>query len=193
MDQAVLQFVTDNRSRVGNDLALLLMHVGQSNVTALLLVATALAVTVRARQWTWGAAVCTAAVGATAVSIVAKAAIERPRPPIEHALVVAPGWSMPSSVGVLSAAMAVAAVWGWDRPTPKGHRTAVIVAASVVVTFGAAVVYLGVHWTSDVLVGWAVGAAIGAASIPVGRWIAERLRQLVPSAFDWVEQFSAAR
>jgi undecaprenyl-diphosphatase len=32
------------------------------------------------------------------------------------------------------------------------------------VVIGTAVVYLGVHWASDVLVGWLIAAAIGGAT-----------------------------
>ena len=191
MDRWVANWVEAHRTPWLNDLARFLMRVGQGEAAPIVVVAATLAVAVRWRQWAWGAAVAIAAVGATVVSMVAKAVIGRPRPPLSLAMVVAPGSSMPSSVAVLCAAMGVAAVFGWERPTREGHRRAAIVMTGVVLLFSVAVVYLGAHWTTDVLVGWAVGIAVGAASIPLGRVTAAVLQGWLPGAFSWADRYAA--
>ena len=191
MDQWVANWIEAHRTPWLNDLARFLMHVGQSEIAPIVVLAATLLVAVRWRQWAWGAAVAIAAVTATIVAAVAKAVIDRSRPPLSLAMVVAPGSSMPSSVALLCAAMGVAAVFGWERPTPAGRRRAVVVVSAVVLLFGAAVVYLGAHWTSDVLVGWAAGIVVGAVSIPLGRVTAAVVQGWLPGAFAWADRYAA--
>ena len=100
------------------------------------------------------------------------------------------GSALPSSVAVLSAAMAMAAVVGWEQPRPGGRRLAAIVATSVVVLFGAAVIYLGVHWTTDVLVGWTLGALVGLAAVPAGRVLAGWLQRIAPNLFAFFDRYA---
>lgn len=190
LDDRVMQLVVDHRTPLLDDLALLLMHVGQSDLTALALILVTLAVTVRTRRWTWGAGVCVAAAGALVVAGIGKALVGRPRPAVADALVVAHGTAMPSSVAVLSAAMAVAAVLGWTDPRPGGRRRGALAVAIVAAIFGWAVIYLGAHWLTDVLVGWVLGAAVGVAAVPVGRAIAEGLQRRIPGAFTWLERYA---
>ena len=190
MDSDALTFIVDHRTPVLDDVALFLMYVGQSWASVVLVILAILLITVRNRQYSWGVGVCVAAIGAVVVAAAGKAIIDEPRPPFELALVAARGSAMPSSVAVLTAAMAVAAVRGWVEPSERGHRRAVLAAVSVVALFGGAVLYLGVHWLSDVLVGWALGIAVGLAAVPLGRWGAIGLERLLPSVFAWADRFA---
>lgn len=189
IDERTMRFIVDHRTPVLDDVALVLMHVGQSDISSVVVVLATLAVTVRTRRWSWGIGVCIAAVGALVVAKVGKLLIQRPRPPVADAMVVAHGWSMPSSVAVLCAAMAVAAVVGWTDPQPGGRRRGAIAVTVLALIFGWAVMYLGAHWLTDVLVGWALGALVGLAAVPLGRWVATLLQRWVPGIFRWLDRF----
>jgi undecaprenyl-diphosphatase len=57
----------------------------------------------------------------------------------------------------------------------KAMRIYVMSIAMVLVFLvGATRIYLGVHWTTDVLAGWSVGAAWATACWLTGRWVRDR-------------------
>ncbi len=174
MDEAVLRFIVDHRTPLLDDIALFLMRVGQSKVSFFVVIGLTVWWTLRHRAWAWGVGVSLAAVGAVLLAAVLKAIIERPRPPLESSLTEALGWSMPSSVALLCAAMGVAVVVGWRHRTGRGRALAVAVIGSLLLVFSAAVLYLGAHWATDVLAGWVLGVLVGLASLPFGR-LTERL------------------
>lgn len=109
----------------------------------------------------WPEFVLTAAVGAAAglTVLVMKALVDRRRPGVDH-LVTETSHSFPSghTLGTTAVVGVVAAV------TVLSLRQRILRAAvaAVAVLFALAVgmsrVYLGVHWPTDVLAGWALGA-----------------------------------
>ena len=108
-------------------------------------------------------------VAAQAISTLLKLAVGRRRPHFAHALSHASGASFPSghATGAASTYLAIAIV-----VMAITSRTAVraITNAAAVVTclvVAATRVLLGVHWTSDVLAGLAVGAAVACAAAMV--------------------------
>jgi undecaprenyl-diphosphatase len=97
---------------------------------------------------------------------VVKPAIDRERPCHSLASVRAPlgcgsGKSFPSAHAADTAAAAAVITWA----TPPLLPLALAVAALV----GVSRVYLGVHYPSDVVAGWVLGAAIGGALIAIAR------------------------
>lgn len=89
-----------------------------------------------------------------------KLVFERPRPaPTEH-IVLVDSWSFPSAHSansmVVLGLLTVLAVR--ERPGRLRRTLLVAIGALLVLTVGFSRVYLGVHWPSDVLAGWLVGA-----------------------------------
>lgn len=107
------------------------------------------------------AAVLAAVVGGVLLSTVLKLGFDRPRPDlVPHAVEVytasfPSGHSMMAAVTYLTLGALLARVEGdWRR---KLYWLGIALLLTVLV--GLSRVYLGVHWPSDVLGGWAVGAA----------------------------------
>jgi undecaprenyl-diphosphatase len=98
--------------------------------------------------------------GSTALYHLIKLATNRPRPPGALAVGHFAGSAFPSghatqaaAVWGMLAAIAAASFGGW-RPKVASWVAAVVVVAAV----GTSRVYLGAHWPTDVLAGWALGA-----------------------------------
>lgn len=163
-DRAVLEAIDDHRSGWADALARGLMDAGQPASTYVLAVLATLLLALVFRAWAAVAAALVASVVATAVAEWAKEVIGRARPPADLALVPTDGTAMPSSIGALTAGAAVPLVlWGLHRADVVGRTVAALLVVGTLLV-GASMVYLGAHWLSDVLAGWALGAALGAAA-----------------------------
>lgn len=90
-----------------------------------------------------------------------KLSIRRPRPPEVVRLVHASGWSFPSGhAGQATATwLALGIVVGLVATRRWQKATSIAVGAVLALLVGVSRVYLGVHWMTDVLVGWLVGVA----------------------------------
>lgn len=83
----------------------------------------------------------------------------RARPPLASRLVTATGYALPSGHAFMSAAVYGALTLLLTRPgwPPARRRAARVAAGGLVLAIGVSRVYLGVHWTTDVLAGWLLG------------------------------------
>jgi membrane-associated phospholipid phosphatase len=102
-----------------------------------------------------------------------KAAVARPRPHWRHPVDTAHYAAFPSG-HALTAALALCLL-GWLLLRGDAHHwwRAVVIAVAVVSVVGVGFtrLYLGVHWLSDVLAGWLLGAAMAAVAAGVCiRW-----------------------
>jgi undecaprenyl-diphosphatase len=112
----------------------------------------------RVRQ---GAVLLAASAGGMLLTGLLKDVFQRDRPPVILHLVPAINASFPSGHATLSATVyltlgALIAHFAHKRRVRVYALTAAVVLA---VTVGCSRVYLGVHWPTDVLAGWCVGAA----------------------------------
>jgi undecaprenyl-diphosphatase len=91
-----------------------------------------------------------------------KVAIRRDRPEILDPLVVERGFSFPSGHSALGmVAYGILAVLVSRSRLPQPWRTVIVVAlGALVALIGISRIWLGVHYPTDVLAGWAVGGVI---------------------------------
>ena len=113
--------------------------------------------------------------GAAIATAVAKLVVGRPRPPEALWIVSAPGAAFPSGHATQSVAcygsLAVVALVLVRRGSA---RVAIaVVAVAVALAVGSSRVYLGVHWPSDVVCGWAVATLWLATLLLIG-WAGPR-------------------
>jgi membrane-associated phospholipid phosphatase/uncharacterized damage-inducible protein DinB len=98
-----------------------------------------------------------------------KAATVRPRPSLWPPLVAVSGYSFPSGHAAAAASLSPLLAWLAGRAWPRGAPIAWLLALVLAAFVGVGRLYLGVHWPSDVLAGWLLGATLGAVAI---RWLA---------------------
>lgn len=163
-DRAVLEAIDEHRTGWATTAARGLMDAGQPTETYVLAFVAALVFAAVFRAWRVVGAAVLATFVATAVAEYGKAFIGRPRPPADLALVPASGYAMPSSIAALTAGAAVPLViYGVRRADLVGRLVAAVLVGGTVLV-GVAMVYLGAHWVTDVLAGWALGALVAVAA-----------------------------
>ena len=137
-----------------------------------LVVAAVLGFLLLQRRLAYAIFVLAAAVGGMLLNMALKAGFERARPSVVPHLTEVATTSFPSGHAMLSAVvyltLGTLLMRLVRRKREKAYCLGVALAATVLV--GASRVYLGVHYPTDVLGGWAVGLAWALAC-----WIVERL------------------
>ncbi len=113
----------------------------------------------RERDWRAGAMLAASLAGSTALYNVFKRIVERPRPPASDALGAYSHWSFPSGHATQCMAFFAMLLVLVSFAGRARLRLWSIAAAAVVLAVGASRVYLGAHWFTDVLGGYALGAA----------------------------------
>lgn len=114
--------------------------------------------------------------GGLALSESLKAFFSRERPPEAYRAAEILNASFPSGHALLSAVvfLTLGAMLA-QAATGRALRIYVMsVAIGLMLIVGGTRVYLGVHWTTDVLAGWSAGAAWATACWLVGRWLKNR-------------------
>lgn len=119
-----------------------------------------LVVLYRRARWREGVMLVTAVNGAGLLNIILKNIIQRPRPDVPP-LVTATGYSFPSGHAMLSMAFYGMLAYILLREVGGTGRKAAVLAgfAAFVLLIGVSRVYLGVHYPTDVLAGFAAGGA----------------------------------
>ena len=169
-DAAALNESIEERSAGLTGLAVVITNLGSTAAMAVL------AVLVGAFCWWRGrradAVLAVVAMGTASVVFTGlKMALDRSRPPAASRLVSASNESLPSGHATMAVVViGTVVVLAWTG-LGLGARVAMVLAAAAWVgAVGTTRVYLGVHWFSDVIAGWLVGAAWLAVCVAVWAW-----------------------
>lgn len=170
LDGPALGESIENRSPALTAVAVVVTTVGSTVSMAVL------AVLVGALCWWRGrradAVLAVVAMGTAALVFTAiKRILDRPRPPVADRLVTVGNESLPSGHATMSiVVIGTVVVLAWRPLAARGRAVLVVLGAAWVGAVGATRVYLGVHWFSDVVAGWLVGAAWLAVCVTVWSW-----------------------
>lgn len=174
VDERIMRFAAGHRSFLFTRVSQVVMALGgrKADVVAVVIVAVYVW---RTRRWVPVAAAGVAALGSLGSAAVLKQLIARPRPPVARAIVYASGYSMPSSDAAFTAAVAAAAYLAWRAGAdPRIRRWVAGALVAVNLLVGLCLVYVGAHWATDVLAGWALGVAVAVAAVRLVREVAGR-------------------
>jgi len=160
------------------------LHIAAADITALgsvtvlgLIVLLAIGLMLCLRRWTEALVVLVGAGGGVVISQGLKQLFGRERPDLVYRAVEAANPSFPSGHAMLSAVVFLTLGALAARFATLRRVKALALGAAVLLSLmvGASRIYLGVHWTSDVLAGWSVGAAWAMAcwlaAWAWGRWV----------------------
>ena len=100
-----------------------------------------------------------ALIGATLLNAGLKHWLHRPRPELVPHLARVTSLSFPSGHAMVSSAVYLTLAIMLGEAQPALRRYFLGLAVTLVVLIGCTRIYLGVHWPSDVLAGWALGSA----------------------------------
>lgn len=114
--------------------------------------------------------------GAWVASLLLKSGFNRPRPDLVPHGAVVYNASFPSGHAMLSAAfyLTLGALVARLHPRPRVKGYVLAMALLITLIVGVSRVYLGVHWPSDVLAGWTLGAVWALICWLVARWLQRR-------------------
>ncbi|MBN8895803.1 MAG: phosphatase PAP2 family protein [Rhodanobacter sp.] len=123
------------------------------------------------RQWTLAASWSVALLGILPINGGLKALFRRARPLHDHGFIVEPGWSFPS--GHAFGAMVFYGMLAYVllRLTPRFHRAVIAGAVLMVGVIGVSRILLQVHYLSDVMAGYAIGAAWLVLCMGTSEWL----------------------
>lgn len=162
VDEPFNAFLATHRTRATTVVFSAVTTVGGAGVRSWLVASMVALLAWRVRSW-WPVWVGVVALGGSPLFVfAAKQLVERPRPNMAIAAAHADGYSFPS--GHATNSLVAFGLLAWLTTTLLVSRRAVVVAvwavtASMSIAVGASRLYLGVHYLSDVLGGWALGAA----------------------------------
>ncbi|WP_156094755.1 phosphatase PAP2 family protein [Nocardia lijiangensis] len=177
MDPEVSGWAIENRNGVLTPAARMVSNCGDTlSMTILAVIVCAGLLHVRDRLH--AGLVAVTALGSGLIVVIAKRLVGRERPPVADRLAVEHSLSYPSghSTGTFVVVGIVAIVLIPKLRQPVARAGAALLAVLFVATVGVSRVYLGVHWPTDVLAGWAIGALWILLCLVVFHYLSPRVR-----------------
>jgi undecaprenyl-diphosphatase len=177
IDPQVASDVLDIRSQLLTRAAQVLTFLGSEPVVGALVLVLAIVLLERRGPF-FAAAAAVAMAASAALTVGVKLAVERGRPPaVDRLGAVDSSYSFPSG-HALNSAMLLGLVVVLAGPIIDGRfRRAAMVIAAVLLALGigASRVYLGYHWTTDILASWLIATSL-LAVVHLGMQVVERRR-----------------
>lgn len=135
------------------------------------------------KRWSDAALLLVATIGGTAISEGLKVGFNRPRPDLVAHIVETTSMSFPSGHAMLSAVTYLTLGALIARTQERNVLRGYILGAAILLTLliGTSRIYLGVHWPTDVLGGWCLGAAWALLCWVAATWLTrDRMPTLSP-------------
>ncbi|ANP48043.1 hypothetical protein ATE48_11595 [Candidatus Viadribacter manganicus] len=129
------------------------------------------------KRWSDALTLLFATIGGTLISEGLKVGFNRPRPDLVAHVVETTSMSFPSGHAMLSAVTYLTLGALIARTQEKRWLRGYVLGGAILVTLliGLTRVYLGVHWPTDVLAGWCLGAAWALLCWVAATWFANRI------------------
>lgn len=159
LDDNVYRWVTDNRAEPWIAVSRVVTFFGNTITLTILVVAVVAGLLVR-RQVSTAVLVGLGALSGYVVMVAVKPAVGRARPPEVDRLLVIATQSFPSGHAMMSTiCYGLFGVAAWHlSPWVRSHRWVLVAVPVAAVLIGCSRIYLGVHWFTDVVAGWAFGS-----------------------------------
>lgn len=185
VDVPVLEWFSQHRAPGVTEALVVLSIIGSTTVlTPLLALFIGMLCWHRKTFWPLVVLLATAACSVL-TTVLLKNALERPRPPYEHAIPpYETSGSFPSGHTLNSTTLCLVLIYlvlRWATATWV-RRVLVIVAILYPLLMAFSRVYMGAHWVTDVVAGWLIGAAWAAVIISVDRLLLLRRPERVTQA-----------
>ncbi len=160
LDGPMTRWVVEHRADGLTTMFRAVTILGDRPILVPLVLVAGLTLGVRRRSWEPLVFLAIAQVGSIVLYNSVKALVVRPRPAIGPVVASAPGYGFPSAHATQAAAVwgALAVVAMTSLPDRRARRAVAAVAAALVLLIGVSRLYLGVHWATDVVGGWTLGA-----------------------------------
>jgi membrane-associated phospholipid phosphatase len=174
VDRPIVAWLATHREPVLTAVMRTFSVVGSPISAAAVAVIVCSAVAWRSRTWLPVATVVIGVAGFALAATVVKLEVARQRPPLPYAVMAVDGYSFPSghALGITTATLIVAwTVARWLIHSWNGRIAVWMTAIVIIGGVGFSRVYLGVHYPSDVIAGWLLGAIwAGALLTCAGLW-----------------------
>jgi undecaprenyl-diphosphatase len=168
LDRDVTEWVADHRIDWLTTAFRVITTVG--NTAAMTLIAVIATVVLWRRHRTLALTVLLGSASGWLLMQALKYGFARPRPPERFRILQIDTYSFPSGHAMMSAVvLGLVAVAAWRTSVwVHAHPVVLLLAPVASALIGASRVYLGVHWTTDVVAGWVIGALWVTVAVAVG-------------------------